>query len=127
MSVETINSLESQLKTVVDICSRLVVSSPSSAYGSDSMGELVADQTKHFQVLIEGLRRGVSLRDETFQRALTKTCSEQARLQREFESLERRVAAYTAERRGKSTVSELVELRDKLKAQMAELDSIKFS
>ena len=127
MPMEAVNSLESQLKTVVDLCNRLIVSSPSSTYGSESMEQLVADQSHHFQVLIEGLRNGVFLREEKFKRALGKTMSEQSRLEKEIALIEKGIEGNKTfeSKRNHSTVSDLVELREKLRAQMAELDSLR--
>ena len=150
----SIDSLESQLTLVTDLCLRLVKSAPSTAYGSESMEQLIADQRNLFQVLIQGLRKEVATRDEKFERALSRTRSEQAQLETELNHLnprgrpedtlrssatrlcnashDRRIDHTSPERRIGETsagptgvVGELSELRNKLKGQLAELESLR--
>lgn len=142
MSVE---SLGVQLKLVIDLASRIVSSTTTTQYGAESMGELVASQGAHFEVLVAGLKDQLRIREDTFNRALSKTQREQASLTEEISRIETLLSnmsvqndtsllasatehvdsseKFVEEAVTGSGVEELSLLRDRLRAQIAQLDS----
>jgi hypothetical protein len=143
--MNSVESLAVQLKLVSDLCDQIV---------DPSMKHIVETQRAHFEVLVQGLRDQVLMREEKFQRAIQKTETEQRRLEAEIHRLQRLLAQHrevepnVAEFAGldipvhdkkannfptesvhhqSNQVRELSELRDRLRSQIAELNALPLS
>ena len=128
-----IDSLDSQVDLLVDLSLKLVEQLPTQ--GKAPLEDLISCHKDHFRSLLVNLKDQMRIREETYERAMSKTRSEQDLLQQEISRVEAilgkdtSVLHVTSARGSPSTVStsqvdELVDLRNRLQSQMSELDSL---
>ncbi len=127
------DSLDSQVDLLVDLSLKLVEQLP--AKGKVPLEELISCHRDHFRSLLVNLKDQIRIREETFERAMSKTRNEQEALQQEISGIEsilgKDYPVLNASSTGASSptvstsqVDELVDLRNRLQAQMSELESL---
>lgn len=144
--VSALDSLTSQLKLVVDLCIKLLNNSlPKLEDDAQHQASLmpvlqtIDSQGLMFEQILSSLEKQLGVREQIFARALTKTQTEQDRMKREINFLERQLvslppekSAFKQNKSGASSrasssgsqVTELTELKEKLRRQVTELQQL---